>query len=88
MAFLVAELEAAAGASREAEKSLTELDMHLVIIGGSDAGISAALSAQELEPDTEVTVLVADDYPNFSICGLPYFLSAKRPTGVLPRSSP
>ena len=53
--------------------------MHLVIIGGSDAGISAALRAQELEPDTEVTVLVADDYPNFSICGLPYFLSGETP---------
>ena len=25
------------------------------------------------------TVLVADDYPNFSICGLPYFLSGETP---------
>jgi NADPH-dependent 2,4-dienoyl-CoA reductase/sulfur reductase-like enzyme len=53
--------------------------MHLVVIGGSDAGISAALRAQELEPDAEITVLVADDYPNFSICGLPYFLSGETP---------
>ena len=53
--------------------------MHLVVIGGSDAGISAALRAQELEPGAEITVLVADDYPNFSICGLPYFLSGETP---------
>jgi NADPH-dependent 2,4-dienoyl-CoA reductase/sulfur reductase-like enzyme len=53
--------------------------MHLVVIGGSDAGISAALRAQELEPAAEITVLVADDYPNFSICGLPYFLSGETP---------
>ena len=53
--------------------------MHLLIIGGSDAGISAALRAQELKPGAEITVLVADDYPNFSICGLPYFLSGETP---------
>jgi NADPH-dependent 2,4-dienoyl-CoA reductase/sulfur reductase-like enzyme len=53
--------------------------MHLVVIGGSYAGISAALRAQELEPSAEITVLVADDYPNFSICGLPYFLSGETP---------
>ena len=53
--------------------------MHLVVIGGSDAGVSAALRAQELDPCAEITVLVADDYPNFSICGLPYFLSGETP---------
>ena len=53
--------------------------MHLLIIGGSDAGISAALRAQELKRGAEITVLVADDYPNFSICGLPYFLSGETP---------
>jgi NADPH-dependent 2,4-dienoyl-CoA reductase/sulfur reductase-like enzyme len=44
--------------------------MHLVMIGGSDAGISAALRARELDPGAEVSVVVADAYPNFSICGL------------------
>ncbi len=43
--------------------------MHLVAIGGSDAGISAALRARELDPSVDVTVVVADSYPNFSICG-------------------
>lgn len=48
---------------------------HIVAIGGSDAGISAALRARELDPSTEVTVVVADAYPNFSICGIPYYVS-------------
>jgi len=33
--------------------------MHLVAIGGSDAGISAALRARELGPQADVTVVVA-----------------------------
>src|ERR1700683_4114054 len=51
--------------------------MHLVMIGGSDAGISAALRARELDPGAEVSVIVADAYPNFSICGIPYYLSGE-----------
>ena len=51
--------------------------MHLVAIGGSDAGISAALRARELDPDGEVTVVAADAYPNFSICGIPYYISGE-----------
>jgi NADPH-dependent 2,4-dienoyl-CoA reductase/sulfur reductase-like enzyme len=53
--------------------------MHLVAIGGSDAGISGALRARELDPAAEVTVVVADAYPNFSICGIPYYLSGEVP---------
>ena len=49
----------------------------LVIIGGSDAGISASLRARELTPATEVTLILADRYPNFSICGLPFYLSGE-----------
>ena len=51
--------------------------MHLVMIGGSDAGISAALRARELNPGVEVSVVVADAYPNFSICGIPYYVSGE-----------
>jgi NADPH-dependent 2,4-dienoyl-CoA reductase/sulfur reductase-like enzyme len=51
--------------------------MHLVAVGGSDAGISAALRARELDSRTEVTVVVADAYPNFSICGIPYYISGE-----------
>jgi hypothetical protein len=50
---------------------------NLVVIGGSDAGVSASLRAKELSPDTEVTMLLADRYPNFSICGLPFYLSGE-----------
>jgi NADPH-dependent 2,4-dienoyl-CoA reductase/sulfur reductase-like enzyme len=49
--------------------------VRLLVIGGSDAGIAAALRARELDPGVEATVLVADAFPNFSICGLPYYLS-------------
>jgi NADPH-dependent 2,4-dienoyl-CoA reductase/sulfur reductase-like enzyme len=51
--------------------------MHLVMIGGSDAGITAALRARELDPGAEVTVVLEDAYPNFSICGIPYYLSGE-----------
>lgn len=51
--------------------------MHIVAIGGSDAGISAALRARELDPSVDVTVVVADAYPNYSICGIPYFFSGE-----------
>lgn len=53
--------------------------MHLVAIGGSDAGISAALRARELDDTVDVTVVVADRYPNFSICGIPYYVSGEVP---------
>src|SRR6201987_2008309 len=53
--------------------------MHLVMIGGSDAGISAALRAREVDPSAEVTVVVADASPNFSICGIPYYVSGEVP---------
>src|ERR1700756_5098913 len=51
--------------------------MHVVMIGGSDAGISAALRARELDPAAEVTVILEDAYPNFSICGIPYYVSGE-----------
>lgn len=51
----------------------------LVIIGGSDAGISAALRAREIDPSVEPTLVIADSYPNFSICGLPFYLSGEVP---------
>ncbi len=49
--------------------------MHLLMIGGSDAGISAALRAREIDSSAEVTVVLADAFPNFSICGIPYYVS-------------
>lgn len=54
-------------------------DLKFLIIGGSDAGISAALRAHEIDGTAEITVVLADGYPNFSICGLPFFLSGETP---------
>ncbi len=51
--------------------------MRIVVIGGSDAGISAGLRAKEIDSTAEVTVLVKDKYPNFSICGLPFFIGGE-----------
>src|SRR5690242_9787479 len=51
----------------------------VVILGGSDAGISAALRARELNASAEVTVVLADRFPNYSICGLPFYLSGEVP---------
>ena len=51
----------------------------LLIIGGSDAGISAALRAREVDPSWNVRLVVADRFPNFSICGLPFYLSGETP---------
>jgi len=53
--------------------------MRFVIIGGSDAGISAALRAHELDSAVHITVLLADSFPNYSICGLPFYLSGETP---------
>ena len=50
-----------------------------MVVGGSDAGISAALRARELDGSAEVTVVMADAYPNYSICGLPFYLSGETP---------
>jgi NADPH-dependent 2,4-dienoyl-CoA reductase/sulfur reductase-like enzyme len=50
---------------------------HILIIGGSDAGISAALRARELDPAVELTIVLADRFPNYSICGLPFYLSGE-----------
>ena len=53
--------------------------MRILVVGGSDAGISAGLRAREVAPAHEVTLLLADEYPNFSICGLPFYLSGETP---------
>ncbi|MGH3284029.1 MAG: FAD-dependent oxidoreductase [Streptosporangiaceae bacterium] len=51
--------------------------MDVVMIGGSDAGISAALRAREVDPAAELTVVLEDSYPNFSICGIPCYVSGE-----------
>jgi NADPH-dependent 2,4-dienoyl-CoA reductase/sulfur reductase-like enzyme len=51
----------------------------LVIVGGSDAGIMAGLRARQIDPNVEPLLVVADAYPNFSICGIPYHVSGEVP---------
>jgi len=53
--------------------------MRFLIIGGSDAGIAAGLRAHELDPGCEITLILADEFPNYSICGLPFYLSGETP---------
>jgi NADPH-dependent 2,4-dienoyl-CoA reductase/sulfur reductase-like enzyme len=53
--------------------------LHVAVVGGSDAGIEAARRSRELAPEVEVTVLVADAFPNLSICGLPFWHSREVP---------
>jgi NADPH-dependent 2,4-dienoyl-CoA reductase/sulfur reductase-like enzyme len=55
------------------------MSTQLVIIGGSDAGISSGLRARELNPTCEVNIIVADNFPNYSICGIPFYLSGEVP---------
>jgi NADPH-dependent 2,4-dienoyl-CoA reductase/sulfur reductase-like enzyme len=51
----------------------------LVIVGGSDAGIMAGLRARQVDPSVQPLLVVADAYPNFSICGIPYHVSGEVP---------
>jgi NADPH-dependent 2,4-dienoyl-CoA reductase/sulfur reductase-like enzyme len=55
------------------------MSVRLAIVGGSDAGIEAARRVREIDAGTEVTVLVGDAYPNYSICGLPYYVAGDVP---------
>ena len=53
--------------------------MHLVAVGGSDAGVSAALRARHVAPSADVTVISADPVASFSTSGIPFFLSGEVP---------
>ena len=54
---------------------MTNVQTEMLIIGGSDAGISAALRARELNAMIKITMILADEFPNLSICGIPYAVS-------------
>ena len=49
----------------------------ILIVGGSDAGTSAALSARAIDPECAIDVLLDDRFPNFSVCGIPFLLSGE-----------
>ena len=54
-----------------------------VLLSGDLAGDGVGKASQprceprELDPDAEVTVVLADAYPNFSVCRLPYAISGE-----------
>jgi len=52
-------------------------EVRLVVIGGSDAGVNAALRAKEVDPSCNVTLVAADAHPNYSICGAAYYLGGQ-----------
>jgi NADPH-dependent 2,4-dienoyl-CoA reductase/sulfur reductase-like enzyme len=49
--------------------------MTRLVVGGSDAGISAGLRARQVDPSAEPLLIVGDAFPNFSICGIPCHIS-------------
>ncbi len=49
--------------------------MKLVIIGGGAAGSEAALEARKIDKNAEITIIEKQNYPQYSLCGIPYFLS-------------
>lgn len=54
---------------------MSQMKTKILIVGGSDAGTMAALRIKELAPEIRPTMVLADEYPNFSICGIPFFLA-------------
>ncbi|HOK39747.1 MAG TPA: FAD-dependent oxidoreductase [bacterium] len=49
----------------------------IVIIGGSDVGIIAGLRIRELDKNSDVTIVSNNNFPNFSICGIPFFIGGE-----------
>ncbi|MDP9246632.1 MAG: hypothetical protein M3O95_00845 [Candidatus Dormibacteraeota bacterium] len=53
----------------------------LLIVGGSDAGIAAGLRSRQVDPQLEVTLLLADRFPNFRSVACLSTSVVKRRTG-------
>ncbi len=49
--------------------------MKLVIIGGGASGSEAALQARKYDKDADITIIERQNYPQYSLCGLPYAVS-------------
>ncbi|MFW5999794.1 MAG: FAD-dependent oxidoreductase, partial [Halanaerobiaceae bacterium] len=49
----------------------------VVIIGASDTGITAALRIRELNKNLRPLVIADNNYPNYSICGIPFYLGGR-----------
>jgi NADPH-dependent 2,4-dienoyl-CoA reductase/sulfur reductase-like enzyme len=51
--------------------------MHLVIIGGVAAGLSAASRARRLDARLDITVIERSPHISYGACGLPYFIDGR-----------
>ncbi len=51
--------------------------MHLVVIGGVAAGLSAAARARRIDPGLEITVLERGHDISWAACGLPYYVEGR-----------
>ncbi|NMC60476.1 MAG: FAD-dependent oxidoreductase [Candidatus Methanofastidiosa archaeon] len=49
--------------------------MKLVIIGGGASGSEAALEARKFDKNAEITIIEKQNFPQYSLCGLPYAVS-------------
>ena len=49
--------------------------MRLVIVGGGAAGSQAALEARKFDKNAEITIIERQNFPQYSLCGLPYAIS-------------
>jgi len=50
--------------------------MNLVIVGGGAAGSQAALEARKYNKNAEITLIEKQNFPQYSLCGLPYVVSS------------
>ncbi|MGM0603698.1 MAG: FAD-dependent oxidoreductase [Bacillota bacterium] len=53
------------------------MEKEVVIIGGSDLGISTALRIRELNKKIKPLIITNNKFPNFSICGIPFYISGE-----------
>lgn len=49
----------------------------IIVIGGNDAGLSAAGRAKRLRPDLEIIVIEKTPFIGYASCGFPYFISGR-----------
>jgi NADPH-dependent 2,4-dienoyl-CoA reductase/sulfur reductase-like enzyme len=49
----------------------------IIIIGGSDVGIITGLRIRELDKNMDVSIISSNHFPNFSICGIPFYIGGE-----------
>ena len=60
----------------------------IIVIGGNDAGLSAAGRAKRLNPDLEVVVLEKTLHTAYGSCGIPYLIAGKVKADLLAGPNP